>query len=1577
LKNKVQKNRRRLLYIVLTAAVSLAALLLFASPKPALAANPGTINFQGKVVNATGSTNVSDGSYTFVFRLYQNVNINTYNPNTLSCAADTNCWWEETDTLTVTSGVFQVELGATCAFTSACNSGHSGIDFNSQNALSLTMKFSTDAAGYMTPLMHLQSTPYAYNADKLGGLAASGFIQNTTSPQSSSNFNISGTGVAATALQTPLLQTAASTDLLLKPTTGLIKVNTASVANEIRIFENNASPTNYTSITYGNISTNSGNLTIAAAGTTTVGNGTGAVTINAGSGSAVNITGHANSTWQTDTGGSLTIQGGSTLSLLSTTTSAASLDSGTTGNVTVGTGANSKAITIGSTTSGTTVSLVGGTTSNTAITLSTSGAGGITIDTGTTGNINIGNNANSKAIAVGNTQTGTTFTATTGGTVLSANNSGATVKSNTNTLTAFQVQNSSGTSVFNINTLSSGLNLIPNSSVEQNINNWVAKATPTTGPIWDNAAGSANFGSGALKFINDAAGDGAAYSFPFKASTQYSLSFYAKASVSSGFTIGRQDVGADIDTGCTNGTNSITITTSYTQFTCTFTTGSTIGVTNFYLKQSGAGTPTIFVDGITLVAGSSALAYTNPGDIQIDNFYNNISLNADQNPEIQPWQLSGNAIPTTSRRSATTVNANGYVYFIGGTTANGSSGAPVTTVNYGKINADGSTGSWNTTTVLPVALYGHSSVVANGYLYVMGGCSDSSTTAACTSPVSTVYYSKLNGDGTVGTWQTATNAPLPAARGFGSAISVGGFIYYLGGYNATAQTAVYSSKTQGDGSLSAWTTTGVTALGTGRYGLATVAADGNIYAVGGCSDAGALCNTAITTVEYAVPTSTGTLGSWTAATSLNTATGFHTTAVLNGYMYVFGGRQSSAPVNTVSYSKITSTSNLGVWTASNNPLPVARQQFSYTQVNGYIYALGGFDGTTTMPTSVYYTTGARVLVYGSLDLVGLTGQGLSDSGGGGTLTAGTIRAIGDLRVDGYADFNNGLSVDSAINVNAVSATAGQNVFNINNSSSNSIFNIKHMGTNFGSLATAGAFLQKNSYFGEEFNVGKANTCAPAGASGSAINSWARGDYGGGGSGTACSATANTTINAGEMSFTAATPNTAAANFGTCAVASPGVTTVNGIEQITATSNTGTSTQARCAENISGTTTTSNRIYAAANLPVVTMKVKPSTLSSSNNAQVLVGMVSADSTNGLGVNSPPSSIYFTNCSTWTNAAAPTGCSNTTWYGVTSAAAAATVVTCSTGSGSLTANFSYLKIEVRSTTDVHFFADYNTSDGINESECGTGSTTNVSASAMTAWLEARFTTNTATSVVLQVDYFRSWQDDNVDPPGSVETTIGNNQVVTDPPLAVDSESTDENMDSFLGLDAAASEETAGQNNAGSSGPSPVAGSASSSHASFSSLDLSDGLVIGGDAEFHGNALFYKLVTFSEKTFFNNDITLAGHILTGGNTLNADVGSAAGIIQSVDGQANIAKVNVAGNDNSGQLTVTVGDNSTAGELAVVHFDKPFDKTPQVFFTPTSQSSAQQRYYISATKSGFTIILLDPPQPGSSYSYNYWVAQ
>ncbi|MBX4201417.1 hypothetical protein KW803_00775 [Candidatus Saccharibacteria bacterium] len=159
--------------LAITAFVSL-FLLLF-TPKISNAAIPGTVNFQGKVVNNDG-TNVANGTYSYIFRLY-----NTASPTTATaCNSDATCLFEETQSaVTVTNGVFQVELGSTCTGgLTAANSCDKSTAINfSTNSLYLTLKFNGDSAGFMSPTIHLTTVPYAFNTDALGGLAASNFVQ--------------------------------------------------------------------------------------------------------------------------------------------------------------------------------------------------------------------------------------------------------------------------------------------------------------------------------------------------------------------------------------------------------------------------------------------------------------------------------------------------------------------------------------------------------------------------------------------------------------------------------------------------------------------------------------------------------------------------------------------------------------------------------------------------------------------------------------------------------------------------------------------------------------------------------------------------------------------------------------------------------------------------------------------------------------------------------------------------------------------------------------------------------------------------------------------------------------------------------------------------------------------------------------------------------------------------------------------------------------------------------------------------------------------------------------------------------
>lgn len=116
------------------------------------------INFQGKVVNNDG-TNVTNGSYTFVFTIYD------------ASSAGTNLW-SESKSVTVTDGIFQTDLGDTTTLPAS-------IDFNTDN-IYLGINFNSD--GEMTPRVRFDAVPQAFNAQKVAGLTVTDTTGTLTIP---------------------------------------------------------------------------------------------------------------------------------------------------------------------------------------------------------------------------------------------------------------------------------------------------------------------------------------------------------------------------------------------------------------------------------------------------------------------------------------------------------------------------------------------------------------------------------------------------------------------------------------------------------------------------------------------------------------------------------------------------------------------------------------------------------------------------------------------------------------------------------------------------------------------------------------------------------------------------------------------------------------------------------------------------------------------------------------------------------------------------------------------------------------------------------------------------------------------------------------------------------------------------------------------------------------------------------------------------------------------------------------------------------------------------------------------------
>ncbi len=277
------------------------------------------------------------------------------------------------------------------------------------------------------------------------------------------------------------------------------------------------------------------------------------------------------------------------------------------------------------------------------------------------------------------------------------------------------------------------------------------------------------------------------------------------------------------------------------------------------------------------------------------------------------------------------VSYNGYLFSVGGFTS---------TVYSNKINADGTLSGWTRLTNLPAARAHHKAVAYNGYLFVIGG----TPTGAASSSVSTVYSTKINADGTIGSWNTLNT--LPVVNAMSSAVASNGYLFVLGGDSSgdgsVALSTVYSAAIKSDGTIGTWATLNTLPQVLNR--LSAVTSNGYIIVSGGHS------GSAAKSTVYSAPVKVdGTIGTWATLNTLPALIYGHGSVVYNGYIYVAGG----VTFSTVYSAKINADGTLGTW-ATLNTMPGARYYSGVTTSNGYLYIAGGSDGSTSVST-VYAT----------------------------------------------------------------------------------------------------------------------------------------------------------------------------------------------------------------------------------------------------------------------------------------------------------------------------------------------------------------------------------------------------------------------------------------------------------------------------------------------------------------------------------------------------------------------------------------------------------------------------------------------
>ncbi len=476
---------------------------------------------------------------------------------------------------------------------------------------------------------------------------------------------------------------------------------------------------------------------------------------------------------------------------------------------------------------------------------------------------------------------------------------------------------------------------------------------------------------------------------------------------------------------------------------------STLAPSNTYADSIGVIlTPTVDnsvgINGATLVSGAASSAAfqvqnaNGSADFNVDTANNAVSVLTGNTGDLSPWQYSSDSTGNNSGLGQNVaVTANGYVYDMTGWDANMIDGK----VYYGKVMSNGQIEHMGPTTTSAALVMDQGAVVVNGYVYQLGGATNGTGTAT----VSTVQYAQINPDGTLGTWHTNAAALPTGGNGVAGAavVAANGYIYVMGGYyNTTMSSAVYYGKVNADGSVSNWTTSANSEPTALRFASA-VYVNGNILLMGGTTGSGSSVATTYTASVNATTGANGafsTTGNGTMPGSVGVA--YATASVVNGYVYLVGGATNDAgaspwysPVNTVYYGQINSAGNIPTWHTSSQTLPQAAMWQGGVTLNGYLYIIGGYYTPGASPgisANIFYASTARLLVNGSLDLVGATGSDLSSGGdqssgsSGGMLTAGDTNIVGSLQVAGQASFNDGVAINGSLNASA-QAIIGNNL----------------------------------------------------------------------------------------------------------------------------------------------------------------------------------------------------------------------------------------------------------------------------------------------------------------------------------------------------------------------------------------------------------------------------------------------------------------------------------------------------------------------------------------------------------------------
>ncbi len=264
------------------------------------------------------------------------------------------------------------------------------------------------------------------------------------------------------------------------------------------------------------------------------------------------------------------------------------------------------------------------------------------------------------------------------------------------------------------------------------------------------------------------------------------------------------------------------------------------------------------------------------------------------------WQTTEPMI--VPRTSAAAVIANGYLYVIGGIRGGGIETGFVKSVEFARLQPDGSVKDWRLTSSLTMPRGFLTAVTANGFIYALGG----ETYRNGLLLLNTVERAKILSTGSLGPWEPVSGMMTP--RRSPTAVISHGNLYAIGGYNGLFLRSVERAAIQPDGSLAPWRFLPVS-LTTDRYIHGAGLVRDNIYIVGGhIQDIGG----GKSSTEWSQVQPDGELRPWQPTETTKTPRFLASTIAVGDFIFTLGGFQERF-LDSVERARVLANGSLSPW----------------------------------------------------------------------------------------------------------------------------------------------------------------------------------------------------------------------------------------------------------------------------------------------------------------------------------------------------------------------------------------------------------------------------------------------------------------------------------------------------------------------------------------------------------------------------------------------------------------------------------------------------------------------------------------